>query len=102
MLPTGEVVKDVYLDNSSGVIAGVEAAATETPVRKLLVECGTIESAMILEVGQAVDKARPGLPEGSVIGKCFHDRGDSGAMATSDRGKLTIDRLHRRPRLRRP
>lgn len=71
MLPSGEVVKDVYLDPTSGVVAGVKVAAAGRPVKKLFVECGTIESATILEVGNAVDEARSGLPEGSAFGEYF-------------------------------
>lgn len=69
MLPTGDAVKDVYLDPSIGVLAGVKAAAEESPVRKLIVECGTIESATILEVGKAAYATLTKLPTGSILGE---------------------------------
>lgn len=68
MLPTGDAVKEVYLDQSNGVLAGVKAVAVDSPVRKLTVECGTIESATILEVGKAAEYIQAGLPSGSVLG----------------------------------
>lgn len=68
MLPTGEAVKDVYLDQATGVLAGVKEAATTTLARKLIVECGTIESATILKVGKATDTLRSQLPPNSVLG----------------------------------
>lgn len=69
MLPTGDAVKEVYLDPSTGVLAGVKASMKESPVRKLIVECGTIESATILEVGKAADKTLAELPMGSILGE---------------------------------
>lgn len=69
MLPTGDAVKAVYLDSGTGVLAGVKAIAAQSPVHKLIVECGTIESATILEVGSAADKALSELPSGSVLGE---------------------------------
>ena len=68
MLPTGDAVKEVYLDQSSGVLAGVRAAATGSFTQKLIVECGTIESATILEVGKAAEATQSQLPSGSAFG----------------------------------
>lgn len=76
MLPTGNAVKEVYLDSSSGVLAGVKAAAKASPVRKLIVECGTIESATIIEVGKASDATLAELSTGSVLGESFGDSRD--------------------------
>lgn len=73
MLPNREAVKEAFLDHSKGVIAGVKDAAAEKPVSKLLVECGTIESATILEVGKAVDGASSELPTGSILGATLHN-----------------------------
>ena len=67
MLPTSDSVKEVYLNPETGVIAGVRKAAASSPVDKLIVECGTIESATISEVANAAFQANKGLPEGSVL-----------------------------------
>ena len=102
MLPTGEVVKEVYLDQSNGVVAGAMAAATEKPVRKLLIECGTIESATILEVGKAVDEAQSQLSTGSVLGEYFcHGRCQRIPLKSSTPFNLTSRRLRRCTSLRR-
>lgn len=69
MLPTGEAVKEVYLNLEVGVLAGVRAAAARLPIHKLIVECGTIESATILEVGGAASKRQSELPSGSTLGE---------------------------------
>ena len=67
MLPDSAAVRSVYLDESTGVIAGVRSAASTSPVQKLIVECGTIESATILEVAKAAEEAERSLPKGSVL-----------------------------------
>lgn len=67
MLPTSDSVKEVYLNPETGVIAGVQKAAASSSVDKLIVECGTIESATISEVAKAAIEANNGLPEGSVL-----------------------------------
>jgi len=43
-LPNSLAVKSVYLDPKTGIIAGVEAAAKESPGQKVVMECGTIET----------------------------------------------------------
>ena len=67
MLPDSAAVKAVYLDDSTGVIAGVREAGAASPVHKLVIECGTIESATILDVSKAANEAEKGLAEGSVL-----------------------------------
>lgn len=62
-------MKEVYLDSDAGVLAGVKSMTTRSPVNKLIVECGTIESATIIEVGRAVDATRSGLSLGSALGE---------------------------------
>lgn len=54
MLPDSNAVKQVYLDPNTGIIAGAESLVSSTSEieRKLLIECGTIETATILEVGK--------------------------------------------------
>jgi 3-hydroxyisobutyrate dehydrogenase len=88
MLPNGEAVRSVYLDESSGVIAGVKLAAATSPVRKLIVECGTIESATILDVAKAAEEAERSLPQGSVLD--FVDAPVSGGPNGAANGTLAF------------
>lgn len=67
MLPDGAAVRSVYLDESTGVLAGVRSAAATSPVQKLIVECGTIESSTILDVAKAAEKAQDSLSQGSIL-----------------------------------
>ena len=53
MLPTSDSVKAVYLDPKTGILAG----AKESKKDLLIVECGTIETATILEVGTAAKES---------------------------------------------
>jgi 3-hydroxyisobutyrate/3-hydroxypropionate dehydrogenase len=58
MLPDSNAVKKVYLDSSTGIIAGAEAAIKSSNVNKrekLIMECGTIETSTILEVAKATE-----------------------------------------------
>jgi 3-hydroxyisobutyrate dehydrogenase len=55
MLPGSNAVKAVYLDPSTGIIAGAETAPRDQPQTKILMECGTIETATILEVAKATE-----------------------------------------------
>jgi 3-hydroxyisobutyrate dehydrogenase len=56
MLPDSKVVKIVYLDPKSGIIAGAEAAGGAQ--KKIIMECGTIETATILEVAKAAEASK--------------------------------------------
>lgn len=48
MLPTSGVVESVYLDEKNGILAGAIEAAQQGPAQtKLIMECGTIETATI-------------------------------------------------------
>ena len=53
MLPTSDSVKEVYLNPKTGILAGAKDANKDL----LIVECGTIETATILEVGNAANKS---------------------------------------------
>lgn len=89
MLPTGDVVNDVYLDETNGVLAGVQAAAAKgIPVNKLLVECGTIERATISNVGNATSRVEKALPQGSVLN--FVDAPVSGGPNGASNGTLAF------------
>ncbi|KAL5380960.1 hypothetical protein DPSP01_007492 [Paraphaeosphaeria sporulosa] len=52
MLPGSAAVKDVYLNPSTGVIAGAEKALQSGGPSKIIMECGTIETSTILEVAK--------------------------------------------------
>ncbi|KAK0608950.1 hypothetical protein DIS24_g12652, partial [Lasiodiplodia hormozganensis] len=58
MLPDSPAVEAVYLDPTTGIVAGISAAATTSThgQHKLIMECGTIETATIAAVSAAVDK----------------------------------------------
>jgi 3-hydroxyisobutyrate dehydrogenase-like beta-hydroxyacid dehydrogenase len=56
MLPDSNAVKQVYLDPSTGILAGVEtvfSSSSASPSNKLIMECGTIETSTILSVAKA-------------------------------------------------
>jgi 3-hydroxyisobutyrate dehydrogenase len=53
MLPDSNAVRKVYLDKETGILAGAEKVQDENG--KLIMECGTIETATILEVAKAVE-----------------------------------------------
>lgn len=61
MLPGSGAVKAVYLDPSTGVLAGAESlvkdGASGSGQGKIIMECGTIETATILEVAIAVESS---------------------------------------------
>jgi 3-hydroxyisobutyrate dehydrogenase-like beta-hydroxyacid dehydrogenase len=52
MLPTHYAVKAVYLDPQTGLIPAALSSSTNTP--KILMECGTIETATILSVASSI------------------------------------------------
>lgn len=58
MLPDSNAVKKVYLDPSTGILSGAESIAGDGKSQKgngkIIMECGTIETATILEVAKAV------------------------------------------------
>ncbi|KAL2205531.1 3-hydroxyisobutyrate dehydrogenase-like protein [Sarocladium strictum] len=57
ILPTAAVVDAVYLDPKTGILAGAVAAGENgTPSNKLIMECGTIETATIKKVAKAVEE----------------------------------------------
>ena len=88
MLPDSPAVKKVYLDSSSGVLAGVTAAAKDSAVQKLVVECGTIESATILEVAKASEDANGTLFRASTLD--FVDAPVSGGPMGAQAGTLAF------------
>ncbi|TKA72397.1 hypothetical protein B0A55_05868, partial [Friedmanniomyces simplex] len=88
MLPDGPVVEKVYLDESTGVLAGVAAAAKQLPVRKLIVECGTIQSESIEKVAKATKDLAQTLDNDSVLD--FADAPVSGGPMGAQDGTLAF------------
>lgn len=66
MLPNGDAVKSVYLDKTTGVLAGIREAAAKGPVNKLIVECGTIEQETIVQVAKATEDTQQDLKDSLV------------------------------------
>lgn len=61
MLPDSTVVKMVYLDKDTGILAGAEDFFKETKQTqhhgKIIMECGTIETTTILQVAKAISSS---------------------------------------------
>jgi len=89
MLPNSPAVKAVYLDPQTGIIAGVEAATKAIPEKKIIMECGTIETATILDVAKAVvTSSQTKSSGGSSIS--FVDAPVSGGPMGAEDGTLTF------------
>ena len=88
MLPTAPSVEKVYLDPSTGVIAGALEASKSNPQKKLIMECGTIETATILKVGEASQEAAKKLENGAQLE--FVDAPVSGGPMGAEAGTLTF------------
>ncbi|RKU49427.1 hypothetical protein DL546_006696 [Coniochaeta pulveracea] len=86
MLPGSDVVKSVYLDPETGILAAVEAAAREgNTEHKLVMECGTIESDTILAVAKVAQSTS--LPADKLT---FVDAPVSGGPMGAQAGTLTF------------
>jgi 3-hydroxyisobutyrate/3-hydroxypropionate dehydrogenase len=98
MLPTSLAVKAVYLDPSTGILAGVKAASSSssstTTTTKLLMECGTIETATILSVNTATEELASSLSSTSSSSSnpavSFIDAPVSGGPMGAQAGTLTF------------
>jgi 3-hydroxyisobutyrate/3-hydroxypropionate dehydrogenase len=89
MLPTASSVEKVYLDEKTGVIQGaIDASKNGSPQKKLIMECGTIETATILKVGQATKDAASKLGSGARLD--FVDAPVSGGPMGAEAGTLTF------------
>lgn len=88
MLPDSAAVEKVYLDPSSGILAGVKSAANESPVQKLIVECGTIESATIKHVAEETSYTKKSITTESVLD--FVDAPVSGGPMGAQAGTLAF------------
>ena len=85
MLPTAESVEQVYLDPETGVLAGVKAAGKGA---KLIMECGTIETATVMKVNEATKSLSSNLPAGTKVE--FVDAPVSGGPMGAQAGTLTF------------
>lgn len=57
MLPGPDEVKEVYLNATTGILAGAKGSSRD----KLLIECGTIDPDVIIEVANETQKAGVGV-----------------------------------------
>ncbi|KAI1362957.1 hypothetical protein F5Y08DRAFT_329737 [Xylaria arbuscula] len=88
MLPGSDAVKSVYLDEHTGILAGAVAAAESgSPSRKLIMECGTIETDTILAVARATQDLSESKLEGTLT---FVDAPVSGGPMGAEAGTLTF------------
>ncbi|UNI23001.1 3-hydroxyisobutyrate dehydrogenase [Purpureocillium takamizusanense] len=90
MLPTPGAVRSVYLDDETGILAGAlsaGAARNHEPEPKLIMECGTIETATI----NAVAKATQELSSSKLFNSLtFVDAPVSGGPMGAVAGSLTF------------
>jgi 3-hydroxyisobutyrate dehydrogenase len=84
MLPDSNAVKAVYLDASTGIIAGAESAPKDQAQDKVIMECGTIETANILGVAKAADAST------AAANLTFVDAPVSGGPMGAQDGTLTF------------
>ena len=88
MLPNSPAVKSVYLDASTGLLAGATAAAKEGSNRKIIMECGTIETQTILDVAKAVEEVNVQLKHSAKV--AFVDAPVSGGPMGAEDGTLAF------------
>lgn len=79
MLPNFPVVRAVYLDEKTGILAGVKnLASKQSNGNKIIMECGTIETATILDVAKASRETASSLQSGRKL--AFADAPVSGGF----------------------
>jgi 3-hydroxyisobutyrate dehydrogenase-like beta-hydroxyacid dehydrogenase len=87
MLPDSKAVKQVYLDPSTGILAGAEASLDPSSTQqsdKLIMECGTIETSTILSVAKATESST------AASGLTFVDAPVSGGPMGAQDGTLAF------------
>lgn len=91
MLPGSEAVKAVYLDEATGVLAGISSLSSTSsgPVDKLIMECGTIETSTILAVNDATKSTASSISS-SGHKVTFVDAPVSGGPMGAQDGSLTF------------
>ncbi|CAK7202832.1 hypothetical protein SEUCBS139899_005559 [Sporothrix eucalyptigena] len=87
MLPNSPAVIAVYLNPQTGVLAGAKAAATGNPETKLIMECGTIETATIMSVAKATQELSTSSLSNTLT---FVDAPVSGGPMGAQAGTLTF------------
>lgn len=94
MLPVAAAVHSVYEDSSTGILAGITALASSspsTPIKKILMECGTIESKTILAVQKSTQKVHSDVSSGSSSNNVvFIDSPVSGGPMGAEAGTLAF------------
>ncbi|KIW13645.1 hypothetical protein PV08_08836 [Exophiala spinifera] len=107
MLPTAGAVEKVYLDATTGIIpAAVDVSRSTSGEKKLIMECGTIETATILKVGGSaareagatldfVDAPVSGGPMGAEAGTLTFMVG-AGTAAAFERARSYLQYMGRR------
>lgn len=95
MLPNGGAVRSVYLDKDTGILAGIRSLSSSSSIRRLLVECGTIENATIQEVSNEVQSCEQILPHDSRLD--FVDAPVSGGPNGAKDGTLAFMVCHLLP-----
>lgn len=91
MLPDGAAVKTVYLDPKTGIVATAKEVATGASTgyrKKIIMECGTIETATILEVAKANETANADIAADKAT--TFVDAPVSGGPMGAEAGTLTF------------
>lgn len=101
MLPDSKAVHQVYMGDATGLLAGISAAASQSPPLAdgatspppreiLLIECGTIETDTILAAAEAVRVTDEQLPAGRVRSATFVDAPVSGGPMGAQDGTLAF------------
>ncbi|KAH8693221.1 putative 3-hydroxyisobutyrate dehydrogenase [Talaromyces proteolyticus] len=89
MLPSSPAVRSVYLDEKTGILAGVKDASLKNLTgHKIIMECGTIETATILNVAKATRQTALSLPSSWKL--AFVDAPVSGGPMGAQAGTLTF------------
>ncbi|KAF4553930.1 Hypothetical protein D9617_5g068050 [Elsinoe fawcettii] len=89
MLPGAQAVESVYLDPSTGIIPAATKILTSSPSsKKIIVECGTIETSTILKVAEAASSASSSLSPPNRL--TFADAPVSGGPMGAEKGTLTF------------
>lgn len=85
MLPDGAAVKKVYLDSETGILKGAEDAIEKgEKSKKIIMECGTIETSTILSVAKAT------VASSAASSLTFVDAPVSGGPMGAQDGSLTF------------
>ncbi|TKX26220.1 hypothetical protein C1H76_1573 [Elsinoe australis] len=92
MLSGSQAVEAVYLNSTTGIIPSAQTHLSSNPSspRKIIVECGTIETSTIQKVAQAASTASSSLSSSSTPRLVFADAPVSGGPMGALAGTLTF------------